>query len=218
MTAANYNACISKVLEYEGGYTRDPNDRGNYTGCKVGVGENKGTNRGISACSYPNEDIKGMSLARAKAIYHADYWDPIFGDRLPAGPDLCTFDGGVNSGQSRGVKWLQRAIGVEADGVVGAKTIAAANAADEHVTIDRMCDDRMDFLRGLSTWDRYGKGWTRRVEDVRRTAHDMVTDEPHPEPPEPAPEPEPGPEPLVVKIRITAPANVLVEVERMPPE
>ena len=67
MTAANYNACISKVLEYEGGYQADPNDRGNWTSCKIGQGTNKGTNRGISACSYPNEDIKGMSLARAKA-------------------------------------------------------------------------------------------------------------------------------------------------------
>jgi lysozyme family protein len=212
VTAANYNACISKVLEYEGGYTRDPNDRGNYTGCQVGKGENKGTNRGISACAYPNEDIKNMTEARAKAIYHADYWDPIFGDRLPAGPDLCTFDGGVNSGQSRGVKWLQKAVGAEADGVVGPQTIAMANAADEHVTIDRMCDDRMAFLQGLSTWDRYGKGWTRRVEDVRRTAHNMVADEPHPEPEEPPPAPEP--EPLVVTVRISAPAGVVVKVEQ----
>jgi lysozyme family protein len=212
VTAANYNGCISKVLEYEGGFQRDPNDRGNWDSCKVGVGNNKGTNRGISACSYPNEDIKGMTEARAKAIYHDDYWNPIHGDELPAGVDLCTFDGGVNSGQSRGVKWLQRAVGVEADGVVGAKTIGAANSADEHVTIDRMCDDRMDFLRGLSTWSNYGKGWTRRVEDVRKTAHNMVADEPHPEPEEPPPAPEA--EPLVVTVRITAPPGVTVKVEQ----
>lgn len=212
MTAANYNACISKVLEHEGGYQRDPNDRGNWDSCRVGVGNNKGTNRGISACSYPNEDIKGMTEARAKQIYHADYWNPIHGDELPAGPDLCTFDGAVNSGQSRGVKWLQRAVGVEADGVVGPVTIAAANAADEHVTIDRMCDDRLEFLRGLSTWDRYGKGWTRRVEDVRKTAHGMVVDVPHPEEDPPL---EPEAEPLVVTITIDAPPGVVVKVEQI---
>ena len=210
MTAANYNGCISKVLEHEGGYTRDPNDRGNWDSCKVGVGNNKGTNRGISACSYPNEDIKNMTEVRAKAIYHADYWNPIHGDELPAGPDLCTFDGAVNSGPSRGVKWLQRAVGVEADGVIGPKTIAAANACEEHLTVDRMCDDRLDFLRGLSTWDRYGKGWTRRVEDVRKTAHGMVVDVPHPEPEDPPPVPEP--EPLVVTVRITVPPGVVVNV------
>jgi lysozyme family protein len=213
MTAANYNGCISKTLEHEGGYTRDPNDRGNFTGCKVGVGENKGTNRGISACSYPNEDIKNMSVARAKQIYHDDFWNPIFGDQLPAGPDLCTFDSAVNSGRSRGVKWLQRAVGAEADGVVGPQTIALVNKADDHVTIDRMCDNRMEFLKGLPTWPNYGKGWTNRVEDVRRTAHGMVADEPHPEPEEPPPAPEP--EPLVVRILIDAPPGVVVKVEQI---
>jgi lysozyme family protein len=99
--------------------------------------------------------------------------------------------------------------------VVGPKTIAAANLADEHVTIDRMCDDRLAFLRDLSTWDRYGKGWTRRVEDVRKTAHNMVADEPHPELPEPAPMPEP--EPLVVRILIDAPPGVVVKVEQVEP-
>jgi len=216
MTAANYNACISKVLRYEGGYQNDPNDRGNWTGCAKGSGTNKGTNRGISACSYPNEDIKGMTEPRAKVIYRADYWDPIFGDQLPAGPDLCTFDGAVNSGRSRGVKWLQRAVGADADGVVGPQTVAMANAADDHLTVDRMCDDRMAFLRGLSTWDRYGKGWTTRVEDVRRTAHSMVVDEPHPELPEPVEPPfEPEPEPLVVTVRITVPPGVIVNVEQV---
>jgi len=211
MTAANYNACISNVLRHEGGYTRDPNDRGNWTGCSVGSGTNKGTNRGISACSYPNEDIRGMTEARAKAIYHADYWNPIFGDQLPAGPDLCTFDGSVNSGRSRGVKWLQRAVGAEPDGVVGPQTIALANSEDDHVTIDRMCDDRLDFLRGLSTWDRYGKGWKTRVEDVRRTAHGMVLDEPHPEPEPPIDIPI---EPAVVAIDIvtTGSATVVITV------
>jgi lysozyme family protein len=175
MTSANYDACISKVLQYEGGYTTDPNDSGNWTGCAVGAGTNKGTNRGISACSYPNEDIKGMTEARAKEIYRKDYWQKMCGDDLPAGPDLCTMDGGVNSGPSRGVKWLQKAVGATEDGVVGPQTIAAANAADDHVTIDRACNFRLDFLRGLSTWPTYGKGWSNRVEDVRKTAHGMVS-------------------------------------------
>jgi lysozyme family protein len=175
MSAANYEQCIAKVLEYEGGYQNDPNDKGNWTGCVVGSGINKGTNRGISACSYPNEDIKDMTEARAKEIYKNDYWSPIWGDELPAGPDLCTMDGAVNSGQSRGVGWLQRAIGVEADGAMGPHTLTAAHMADDHVTIDRMCDDRLNFLKGLSTWPDYGNGWTTRVEDVRRSAHGMVT-------------------------------------------
>jgi len=174
MTAQNYEACIEKVLFFEGGFQNDPNDSGNWTGCKPGAGENEGTNRGISACSYPHEDIANMTEARAKEIYRSDYWDKVQGDALPAGPDLCTMDGAVNSGPSRGVQWLQRAIGVDDDGIVGPLTIEAANEADDHETINRMCDERMQFLRGLETWPLYGDGWTNRVEDVRTTAHGMV--------------------------------------------
>ncbi len=174
MTAANYSACIDKVLAYEGGFQNDPDDKGNWTKCAVGSGENRGTNRGISSCSYPHEDIANMTEERAREIYRADYWMPVQGDALPAGVDLCTFDGAVNSGQSRGVKWLQHALGVEQDGVVGPITIAAANDADEHNTIDAMCDERLDWLQGLETWPLYGDGWTNRVEDVRETAHSMV--------------------------------------------
>jgi lysozyme family protein len=202
MTAANYDACIDKVLEYEGGYQNDPDDSGNWSLCEVGRGENRGTNRGISSCSYPDEDIAGMTEERAREIYRSDFWDPIQGDELPAGPDLCTFDGSVNSGRSRGVQWLQRAVGVEDDGVVGPLTIEAANEADDHVTIDRMCDDRLEFLRGLSTWDLYGKGWTARVEDVRATAHDMAVEAPAP------------PDQPVVTIRIAVPKGVTVVVEQ----
>src|SRR5262245_15763096 len=111
MTTLNYGACIDKVLQYEGGYQNDPDDKGNWTGCACGAGQNKGTNRGISACSYPDEDIKNMTEERAKRIYRGDFWNPICGNDLPAGPDLCTFDGSINSGRSRGVEWLQRAVG-----------------------------------------------------------------------------------------------------------
>lgn len=199
MTAANYEDCIDTVLEYEGGYQADPNDSGNWTGCKPGAGENKGTNRGISACSYPAEDIKGMTEERAREIYRSDFWNPIQGDRLPAGVDLCTFDGSVNSGRYRGVQWLQRAVGVEDDGIVGPLTIEAANAADDHTTIDRMCDDRMAFLRGLETWPLYGTGWTNRVEDVRAEAHRMVEEVERPGE-------------LVVTITIDVPRGVRVDV------
>ena len=93
------------------------------------------------------------------------------------------------------------ALGVVEDGVVGPQTLAAAHAADNHVTIDKMCDERMHFLKGLSTWPTYGKGWSNRVADVRATAHGMVTVAP------PLPEPVPpaivsAPAPIQIRLTI----------------
>lgn len=198
MASGNYDACFQHVLGSEGGYQADPDDKGNWTGCSCGVGINKGTNWGISACSYPDEDIKNLTQDDAERIYKKDYWDECWGDDLPYGVDLCTFDSGVNSGVSRGVTWLQRAVGYPADGVMGEETLLITQQADDHVTIDRMCDDRLNYLQSLSTWDKYGGGWTTRVENVREDAHKMVQERPSAD---------------VVLVRILKPAHVEVRVE-----
>ena len=60
------------------------------------------------------------------AIYRAEYWNAIRGDDLPPGLDLVAFDAAVNSGPSRGARWLQTAVSANADGKIGPATIAAA--------------------------------------------------------------------------------------------
>lgn len=162
MAKANFDSAMAHVFEFEGGYVNDPRDPG---------GE---TNFGISKRSYPREDIKNMTRARAAQIYRRDYWNAIRGDDLPAGLDLVAFDAAVNSGVSRGAKWLQGALGVSADGRIGPQSIAAAKASNAAAVIDRAVDARLAFLRRLSTWGAFGKGWTRRVEAVRDLAHDMA--------------------------------------------
>lgn len=166
MAKWNWEACLAHTKISEGGYVNDPVDPG---------GETK---YGISKRSYPKVDIKNLTWAEAAAIYKRDYWDAVRGDDLPAGLDLVAFDGAVNSGVSRGAKWLQLSLGVIADGRVGPKTIAAAKAADAEVAIHSACDMRLGFMRGLKTWWKYKNGWTRRVEDVRKTALDMAASKP----------------------------------------
>jgi lysozyme family protein len=210
MAADNYDECFRHVLGSEGGYGADPRDRGNWTTGRIGEGELKGTKYGISAMAYPHLDIQNLTLEDAKAIYKTDYWDKIEGDHLPYGVDLCTFDPAVNSGVSRGAKWLQRAVGVEADGDVGQATIEAVELADDDVTIDRMCDDRLNFLKGLPSWRIYGKGWGTRVAKVRKDSHQMVR-EAEPGPVVPFPKPEPLPPQPKPPIDLAALAKALHE-------
>jgi lysozyme family protein len=77
------------------------------------------------------------------------------------------FDYGVNSGIGRSKKVLQRALGVSADGVFGAETMAAVAVCDPKVTIVAICDERLRFLKRLRTWGVFGKGWGRRVAEVK---------------------------------------------------
>lgn len=159
----NFAACLAELLRHEGGYVDHPSDPG---------GE---TNFGISKRSYPGENIRGMTKERAGEIYRRDFWNAVRGDELPAGLDLVAFDAAVNSGASRGAKWVQQAIGIAADGVIGPKTITAAQAANVPRAIQDATAARLDFLRGLKTWGTFGKGWTRRVEAVRTLALEMAS-------------------------------------------
>jgi len=212
MAELNWHDVFESVLGSEGGFQNDPNDKGNWTGCAVGAGQNKGTKYGISACSYPQIDIRNLTQQKAGEIYRADYWNSVRGDDLPWGVDLCTFDSAVNSGVSRGAKWLQRAVVLPADGVVGNATVLAAQAMDPHVVIDRMCDDRMDYLKTLPTWRLYGEGWTTRVRRVRAEAHEMAIQH-EGEPVRPVPMPVPAPVVAeIVEIIVRKPAGSAVRI------
>ncbi len=162
---ANFRDCLDVTLRHEGGYVNDPHDPG---------GETK---FGISKRAHPKEDIKGMTLDRAAQIYQAGYWAPLKCDLLPDGLDLVAFDGAVNSGQMRGAKWLQRALGVTPDGRVGKTTIEVAHILSlegRRQAISAACKERLDYLRGLKTWDRYKNGWTARVNDIEVKALAMT--------------------------------------------
>jgi lysozyme family protein len=82
------------------------------------------------------------------------------------------FDFGVNSGIFRAAKLLQLKVSAASmDGHIGPKTLAKLNEfiAKNSLTklVDDYCNSRMEFLRGLSTFSTFGKGWTNRVRDVQ---------------------------------------------------
>lgn len=175
MSRDNFDAVMEEIFRHEGGLSMNPKDPGNWTGGKVGFGELRGTKYGIAAASNPGVDVENLTKAQARGIYRRNYWDAIRGDDLRAGLDLVTMDPAVNSGVSRGVRWLQAACGAKQDGRMGPKTLSAANHnADPGGVIRRACAARMGFLRGLRTWGSFGRGWSRRVASVEAAALAML--------------------------------------------
>ncbi len=152
------------TLAHEGGKVDHPNDPGGRT--------NKGiTQRTFdnfrSRLGKSNADVYDITDGEAAEIYRRSYWNKVRGDDLPPGADLAAFDGAVNSGPSRGAKWLQGALGVVRDGKVGDITVKAANdAADQVSIVVAMCALRMGFLTRLRHWPTFKRGWTRRVSDI----------------------------------------------------
>lgn len=199
---ANFERCLAEVLKHEGGWADHPKDPGGATMKGVTIG----TFAQFKGRKVTKEELRNISDADLRAIYRRKYWDVVRGDDLPAGLDLVALDGAVNSGPSRGARWLQSALGVTADGRIGPATLDAAGRREAGPTIIQACAARMAFLRGLKTWPTFGKGWSRRVFSVERTALEMARAvEAPPTPPQrpaaapvarpatPAPQPAPKP-------------------------
>ena len=169
-TSSRFQACLTEVLRHEGGFVNHPSDPGGATN----LGITKATLEAWRGKTVTVDDVRNLTVDEAGAIYRARYWQPIRGDALPPGVDLAVFDFAVNSGPSRSVSTLQRIVGVAQDGIVGPATLAAVARMPAASVILGLCDARMAFLRSLSTWGTFGKGWTARVNDVRTAALEAV--------------------------------------------
>lgn len=156
----DFNKFIERILSHEGGYVNDPRDPG---------GE---TQWGISKRSYPGVDIKSLTRPQAIEIYRRDFWEPLVG-WMPPQVAFQALDAAVNSGMSNAIRWLQRAVGVADDGVVGNATRQALSEADPNDVTLRFLGERLDFMTRLKGWDSYGKGWARRLaQNLRYAAED----------------------------------------------
>lgn len=161
----NFEIAFQRLIGHEGGYSNDRNDPGNWTGGKVGIGKLLGTKFGLAANTYPNLDIKNLTTDQAKLIYKKDWWDKLGADQLHPAIVYQLWDFAINAGKSRAVKELQQVAGVPDDGVIGPKTIAAVKVMEVNDVLLMLAAERLKFYTSLSTWDRYGKGWTNRVAE-----------------------------------------------------
>lgn len=147
----NFDQSFERLIGHEGGYVADSRDPG---------GETK---YGISKRSYPGEDIKNLTLGRAKQIYLRDFWGPAGCDAVPAGIRFDLFDMAVNSGVKSAVRTLQYTVGETPDGVLGPRTLQAVQSVEAMRLAVRFNAQRLVFMASLPTWPAFGRGWANRI-------------------------------------------------------
>jgi lysozyme family protein len=161
----NFETSLKAVLVHEGGFSNNKADPGGMTnlGCTKTVWEEH--------CGHPVDEkaMRALTPADVAPLYKRKYWDKVQGDELPSGVDYLVFDAAINSGPGRAAKWLQACVGVEPDGGIGPKTLAAVRACNPKQLVEDYTKRRLSFLMDLPTWDTFGRGWTRRVNEVEET-------------------------------------------------
>jgi len=162
--------CLSMLLEHEGGFVNHPKDPGGMTNLgvtKKAFEEYKGT-------EVSEQEMRDLLPTDVTPFYREKYWDKIKGDDLPAGVDWAVFDWCVNSGPSRAARALQVVVNATADGAIGPKTLEKVNEREASEIIKDLHAVRQEFYENLSTFDTFGKGWTRRNKETLEQALEMV--------------------------------------------
>ncbi len=170
MTRFEY--CLKFVLGVEGGYSDHKSDRGG------------ATNFGITQKTYDRfrkdsglslRPVKSITTDEVQSIYKTMYWVVAKCGLLPEPLDLYVFDSAVNHEPARAVKLLQRALGVDDDGVIGPKTIEALHEEIQAGQLPELCRNflaiRQDFYDDIvendPTQEVFAKGWENRLEHLR---------------------------------------------------
>lgn len=116
---------------------------------------------------YPNEDIRNMTLTRAKEIIYADYWRKIRASEVNRKIRLVYFDAAINQGQPTAVRMLQRLTGVTVDGIAGAVTVTASLAVTSYQYSNARYDRYDEVVRVNPSKSQYLAGWRNRLHDVQ---------------------------------------------------
>lgn len=171
MAGENFNKIMLHIFEVEGGYVDHPRDPGGATNMGITIGTlSRWRGRPVS-----KEEVKNLTKMEAKNIYFNYYWEEVDCDDWSSGLDLLMMDACVNSGPRASVRWLQRALGVETDGVLGPVTKGAVRSSQSLLDLIRTCiDERRKSVRSFRDYDVFGRGWENRLNTLEHRALEMA--------------------------------------------
>lgn len=142
-----FEICQAVTGKWEGGWSDHPADPGGKT--MYGITEAR-WHEYQDKMGLKRTPVRNITMAQALKFYRSEFWLACGADKLFPGVDLAVYDASVNSGVSRGRKWL----------------LASAGSNDHSETVKKICRARLSFMRSLAIWKTFGKGWGRRVADI----------------------------------------------------
>ena len=163
---ADYRKLKPFILRWEGGYINDQADLG------------KQTNKGVTLSTYRSvfgknktvSDLKKITDDQWEFIFKKYYWDKWKADDIKDQNVANILVDWVWASGAYGIKIPQRVLGVNVDGIVGPKTIAAVNARDGRELFDKIKQERKDFIDRICQTrpqnKKFKNGWLNRINSL----------------------------------------------------
>lgn len=156
---------VEKILQHEGGFVNDPNDKGGAT--KFGI--TLDTLSDWKHKEVTTADIQALTKDEAVQIYLSKY---IYGPGFDTIPDdkvrYLVVDMWVHHGPRRATLIIQKSLGLPGDGILGPKTLSYLRSFDISI-FSKVLSNRMRFYGTLITKDptqaKFAAGWLDRCAD-----------------------------------------------------
>lgn len=166
LQTVNFDTAFDRVISHEGGYSNHKDDPGGETMW--------GVTAAVARANGYSGPMKDLSRDVAKRIYRARYWNGVKGDALPPAVAFQAFDAAVNHGVLQACKWLQAAVGVAQDGMIGPVTLKALTAMNPAVVVLLFNSARLYFYPQIDSWPTFGRGWiNREATNLKYAAEDL---------------------------------------------
>lgn len=167
---ANFNLYYPKAFALEGTeYENNPNDECTKFGLVLGDVQVY-----YKKPSATCEDVKNLIESEAIKILKKLYWDKWVGDSI-VNQSLAEFlvDSSFNMGMATIIKAVQSIIGVNADGVVGNKTLVAINAYNPFELYCKLYGWRLckyqEIVKNNPDKKGFYNGWINRLNAIKLT-------------------------------------------------
>lgn len=155
------------ILRSEGGYVNDPDDSGG------------ATNKGITIATFRHyygtnatiEQLKALTDEQWMHIFLCGFWNPFKADNIAnqSIANICV-DWAWASGTGTAIREVQALLGVAVDGIVGAKTLAAINNANQRHLFAKIQSARLRFVEGVVRRNprkrKFLVGWRKRINSL----------------------------------------------------
>ena len=165
-----FKEALKIILKHEGGYVNHPRDPGGRTN----LGVTQRVWESWVGRSVGEAEMRALTVEDVAPLYEKKYWRAVKAPELPAGLALHVFDFGVNAGPRRAIRYLQKTIGTLQDGLWGPMSRRALKKylerAGERRAVERYGALRLGYYRKLRTFSVFGRGWTRRTQEVTAKA------------------------------------------------
>ena len=162
------------TLPHEGGYSNNPADPGGAT--NFGITQHT-LDAYRDSLKQPHQDVQLITDAEVQNIYREMYWVPSHCNDMPNALACAVFDTSVNCGVNASIKMLQRAVGVDDDGVFGPHTKEEVLHEGNELIIPFL-DERRARYRQIVTakpsQEVFLKGWLNRCNALEDYAQSLI--------------------------------------------